>query len=165
MRSAGPGQSPSRSEERVSVSPLDMQAGARACARPIRTAGRAALLVSRIHAAGIDEPRLRRLAREAAATGWVIVTPEHPSHRLPDPPRSTDAIEDAAVWLAARRDLAPDGRDRSDQNQLSGRTVHRGRRTSRPARPRALRPLIQGPRRAPRVLQYFCTGQRPPARR
>ncbi len=78
--------------------------------RPVARPTRAALLVGGVQPAGIDEPRLAHFAREVAASGWAIVTPELPdlvTYRLT--PRSTDMIEDAAVWLSAQRDLTIDG--------------------------------------------------------
>ena len=72
--------------------------------RPDGAATRAALPVSGVHRARIDQPRLVGLARDLAATGIVVVTPEIDDlthSRLTA--RVTDTIEDAAVWIAARR--------------------------------------------------------------
>jgi len=72
---------------------------------------RTTLLVPGIHAAGIDEPRVARLAGDLAASGVAVVT-----MALPDlqaylvTPRSTDVIEDAIAWLAGQPEFAPDGR-------------------------------------------------------
>ena len=92
--------------------------------------GRPILLVPGVHAAGIDEPRLIDFARELAATGPSVVTAE-----LPDlthyqiTPRTTDMIEDAAVWLATQAGAAmPATRpDRDDGDQLRRRPVDRRR--------------------------------------
>ena len=46
--------------------------------RPSASPIRAALLVGGVQPAGIDEPRLAHFAREVAASGWAIVTPELP---------------------------------------------------------------------------------------
>ncbi len=68
--------------------------------RPARTSGRAIMLVPGVHAAGIDEPRLVGFAHDIAATGHPVLTVE-----LPDlahyaiTPRTTDMIEDAALWM------------------------------------------------------------------
>ena len=70
---------------------------------------RAALLTSGLHASGIDEPRLVRLARQIAASHVAIVTPDIPElSRFEIAPAITDAIEDAGDWLASDATLAPD---------------------------------------------------------
>ena len=78
--------------------------------RPEGRIRRAAVLTPGVHAMGIDEPRLRGLAGDLAASGVAILTVA-----LPDLVRyrftgaSVDQIEDAATWLAAQPELAPDG--------------------------------------------------------
>src|SRR5713226_9021650 len=63
---------------------------------PVRSHRRAALLTSGLHASGIDEPRLVRLARQMAASGVAIVTPDIPElSGFQIAPAITDAIEDA----------------------------------------------------------------------
>src|SRR5947208_973744 len=68
-----------------------------------RSIVRTVLLTSGLHPAGIDEPRLVGLARELAASGLGVVTPDIPelSH-FEITPAITDGIEDAAAWLAGR---------------------------------------------------------------
>ena len=79
--------------------------------RPARSTGRPLLLVPGVHASGIDEPRLIGFARDLASMGHTTVTAE-----LSDlahysvTPRSTDMIEDAALWLLQQADLPADGR-------------------------------------------------------
>jgi dienelactone hydrolase len=74
-------------------------------------ARRAFLLVPGIHASGVDEPRLVGFARDLASMGHPVVTAGPPDlARYTISPGTTDAIEDAARWLAGQRDLAPDGR-------------------------------------------------------
>ena len=79
--------------------------------RPDGRIRRAAVLTPGVHAMGIEEPRLRGLAGDLAASGLAVVT-----IALPDLVRyrftaeSVDQIEDAAAWLAAQPDLAPDGK-------------------------------------------------------
>lgn len=130
--------------------------------RPAAMPSRTALLVSGAHPGGIDEPRLMRLAREVAATGWAIVTPEISdlvAYRIT--PRSTDVIEDTGVWLSGRRDLAPDGRI-----GLMGISFSGGLAIVAAGRP-ALRDHIRvvfsfgGHGDLPRVLKYLCTGIEP----
>jgi dienelactone hydrolase len=130
----------------------------RPSASPIRTA----LLVGGVNPAGIDEPRLVHLAREVAATGWAVVTPELPdlvAYRLT--PRSTDMIEDAAIWLAARRDLSVDGHIGLVGVSFSGglSIVAAGRPSLRHRARFVL--SFGGHGNLPRVLQYLCTGVEP----
>ena len=68
--------------------------------RPARQSGRPILLVPGVHASGIDEPRLVGFARDIAATGHPVVTAELTDlthYRITA--RSTDMIEDAAIWM------------------------------------------------------------------
>ncbi|MDE3153622.1 MAG: hypothetical protein KGN76_00880 [Acidobacteriota bacterium] len=130
--------------------------------RPHPPRERAVLLVPGIHPAGIDEPRLVGLARELAATGIPVLTPE-----LPDlthfriTPQATDMIEDAGRWLAAQHDLAPDGRIGMMGISFSGglSVVAAGRA--------ALRDHVAyvfsygGHGDLPRVIRYLCTGLEP----
>src|SRR5436190_10454225 len=78
---------------------------------PSRGSGRTSLLVSGLHSSGIDEPRLVSLATELSASGVRIVTPDIPElSRFQITPAITDAIEQAAGWLAGQPQFAPDGR-------------------------------------------------------
>src|SRR5205823_651541 len=73
-----------------------------------RSPHRTALLTSGLHPSGIDEPRLVRLARQLSASGVTIVTPDIPElSRFEIAPAITDAIEQAAVWLALDSEFAP----------------------------------------------------------
>lgn len=75
---------------------------------PIGTARQTVLLVSGLNPAGIDEPRLTRLARTLAEANVTVVTPEIPElSRFEITPSITDHIEDAAQWLATKSALAP----------------------------------------------------------
>jgi dienelactone hydrolase len=130
--------------------------------RPSTNPIRAALLVGGVQPAGIEEPRLTHFAREVAASGWAIVTPELPdlvSYRLT--PRSTDMIEDAATWLAAQRELTIDG-----QIGLVGISFAGGLSIVAAGRP-SLRDRTRfvlsfgGHGDLPRVLRYLCTGMEP----
>lgn len=74
-------------------------------------ARRSVVLISGVHPAGIEEPRLVHFAHSLAAMGLGVVTPEF--RRMIDfeiTPGVTDAIEDVSSWAAAREPLAPDGR-------------------------------------------------------
>jgi dienelactone hydrolase len=79
--------------------------------RPEGTVRRSVLLIPGVHSMGIAEPRLTALARDLAGSGIAVMT-----MALPDligyqiTARSADVIEDAAAWMAAQPQLAPDGR-------------------------------------------------------
>jgi dienelactone hydrolase len=69
------------------------------------------LLVPGVHASGIDEPRLVGVARDLASVGQPVLTTELADlKRYAITARSTDMIEDAALWLSQQRELAPSGR-------------------------------------------------------
>jgi pimeloyl-ACP methyl ester carboxylesterase len=69
------------------------------------------LLTPGVHADGIDEPRLVKLARDLSAGGLTVLTPELPDLlRYQISPREPDMLEDAALWASSRPELAPDGR-------------------------------------------------------
>lgn len=134
-------------------------------ARTYRPAGefhRTALLIPGIHAMGIDEPRLTSLARELAATGVAVVTiapPDLTQYRIT--PRSTDMIEDAVGAIAARADLAPDGRVGVMGISFAGglAIVAAGRASIRDRV--AFVFSFGGHGDLPRVLQYLSTGIEP----
>jgi dienelactone hydrolase len=72
---------------------------------------RAFLLIPGVHASGVDEPRLVGFARDLASLGHPVVTAGPPDlARYTITPATTDAIEDAATWLANQSELAPDRR-------------------------------------------------------
>lgn len=72
---------------------------------------RTVLLVPGVHMDGIDETRLVGMAEDLAETGYAVVTVAPPDlRRFQITPANTDVIEDAARWIAAQSDLAPDGR-------------------------------------------------------
>ena len=79
--------------------------------RPGGGVRRTALLVPGVHSMGIAEPRLTGLARDLAGSGVAVMTlalPDLIGYQITA--RSADVIEDAVAWIAARPDLAPDGR-------------------------------------------------------
>jgi dienelactone hydrolase len=130
--------------------------------RPLGEANRSALLVSGVHRDGINEPRLVTLARELAATGIIVVTPEIDdlvNYRLTA--RVTDAIEDAAMWMLQRPD--PYG---GHMIGLIGVSFSGGLAIVAAGRP-TLRDHIAfvlsfgGHGNLPRVLNYLCTGLEP----
>ncbi len=128
--------------------------------RPDGAPTRAALLVSGVHRDGIDEPRLMGLARELAATGVVVVTPEIDDlthYRLTA--RVTDTIEDAAIWMAARPDLFGTRRIGLIGVSFSGglSVVAAGRPSVRDRIAYVL--SFGGHGNLPRVLRYLCSGK------
>jgi dienelactone hydrolase len=144
---------------------IPMPAGslrARAYEQPGRTR-RAALLVSGLHPAGIDEPRLVALARQLSASGVAVVTPDIPDlSQFTITPAVTDAIERAASWLAAQPAFAPDGRV-----GMMGISFGGGLSVVAAGRP-GLRDHVAyvfslgGHDDLARVLRYLCTGVEPP---
>jgi dienelactone hydrolase len=126
---------------------------------PVAHARQTVLLVSGLHPAGIDEPRLIALARELAKTNVTVVTPDIPElSRFEITPLLTDRIEDAAVWLATESGWAPTGRIGLMGVSFSGglAVVAAGR----PALRNRLRYVFSfgGHDDLPRVLGYLCRG-------
>jgi predicted alpha/beta-hydrolase family hydrolase len=131
--------------------------------RPERQPRRTVVVLPGVHATGIDEPRMRALARELAATGVAVVTLELPdlmAYRFT--PETVDQVEDAIAWLSADPETTADG-----EVGLMGISFAGGL-----ALVAAGRPAVEG-RVAyvfafggygdlPRVLRYFCTGLEPP---
>jgi dienelactone hydrolase len=118
--------------------------------------------VSGVHPDGIDEVRLVALARDLAATGLNVMTPEIPDlkqYRLTA--RVTDTIEHAAEWLADQHDLTGGRRIGMIGVSFSG-----GLSVVAAGRP-ALRSRVAyvlsfgGHGNLPRVLRFFCTGFEP----
>jgi dienelactone hydrolase len=123
---------------------------------------RALVLVAGVNALGIDEPRLYGLAHELASVGYAVLTPELPDlQRYDITPRTTDMIEDAAVWLSSQPRLARDGRV-----GLVGISFAGGLSIVAAGRP-ALRDraafvfAFGGHANFQRVLRFLCTGREP----
>jgi dienelactone hydrolase len=136
---------------------------------PRGASDRAMLLVPGVHAAGVDEPRLVHFAPDLASVRHNVLTAELPDltqYRLT--PRTTDMIEDAALWLSQQPALAPDGRV-----GMMGISFAGGLSIVAASRP-GLRDRVAfvmsfgGHGDLPRTLRYLCTGiqpdgsQRPP---
>ncbi len=121
---------------------------------------RAALLTSGLHASGIDEPRLVRLARQIAGSHILVVTPDIPElSRFEIAPAITDAIEDAGGWLASDVTLAPD-----HTAALMGISFSGGLSIVAAGRPSLTNRVayvfsLGGHDDLARVLRYLCTGQ------
>ena len=101
----------------VSVTSEDVQVPSRHGAiaarvyRPSQVTTHSLLVVPGIHAGDLDEPRLARFSRRLAESGTIVMTlplPDLRRYRVTS--ASTDAIEDAAAWMAREPRLAPAGR-------------------------------------------------------
>ena len=120
---------------------------------------RAAVLTPGIHAMGIDEPRLKGLAGDLAASGVAVLTialPDLTRYRFS--PDAVDEIEDAGLWLSKQPALAPDGKV-----GLMGISFAGGLSVVAAGRP-ALRDHVAyvfsfgGHGDLQRVLRYLCSG-------
>ena len=126
---------------------------------PIGTARQTVLLISGLHQAGIDEPRLTALARRLAEANVTVVTPEIPAlSRFEITPAVTDHMEDAALWLATQSGLVP-----TERIGLMGISFSGGLAIVAAGRPALRDHLLYvfsfgGHDDLRRVLDYFCTG-------
>ena len=131
--------------------------------RPAGSTRRTILLVPGIHSMGIEEPRLKGLAADLAATGYPVMTlalPDLMQYRIT--PAATDVLEDAVAWMAAQPELAPDGRV-----GMAGVSFAGGLSTSAAGRPRirdkvAFVLSFGGHGDLPRVMHYLATGEETP---
>ena len=126
---------------------------------PAQAPRQTVLLVSGLHPAGIDEPRLVSLARTLAEANVTVVTPEIPElSRFEITPLLTDRIEQASAWLASESDLAPTGRIGLMGISFSGglAVVAAGRTSLRNHLLYVF--SFGGHDDLRRVLEYFCTG-------
>jgi dienelactone hydrolase len=130
--------------------------------QPRRATGRPLLLLPGVHASGVDEPRLIGFARDLASMGHPTATAElsdltHYSITV----RSTDMIEDAALWLLKQPDLPADG-----QIGIMGISFAGGLSIVAAGRP-TLRDRVAfvlsfgGHGDLPRTLHYLATGIQP----
>jgi dienelactone hydrolase len=126
---------------------------------PLQRPRQTVLVVSGLHPAGIDEPRLVALARTFAEADVTVVTPEIPElSRFEITGALTDRIEQTARWLATDSGLAPEGRI-----GLMGISFSGGLAIVAAGRP-ALRNHLTyvfsfgGHDDLRRVLEYFCSG-------
>ena len=129
---------------------------------PDSNIGRTVLLVPGIHSLGIDEPRLTALAADLAASGVTVMAmalPDLQRYRITS--RSSDVIEDAVAWMAARQDLAPDGRIGMVGISFAGglSIVAAGRPSIRDKVAYVL--SFGGHGDLPRVMRYLATGVAP----
>ncbi len=130
--------------------------------QPVGSARRTFLLVPGVHASGVEEPRLIGFARDIASMGHPVITvgpPELAKYTIT--PQTTDALEDAALWVSRQPDLAPDGRI-----GMMGISFAGGLSIVAAGRP-ALRDHVTlvlsfgGHGNLSRTLRYLCTGVQP----
>ena len=123
---------------------------------------RAMVLVPGVHAAGVDEPRLVQFARDLASVRHTVLTAELvdlTQYRIT--PRTTDMIEDAALWLSGQRELARDGRvGMMGISFAGGLSIVAASRESLRDRV-AFVMSFGGHGDLPRTLRYLCTGIQP----
>jgi dienelactone hydrolase len=129
---------------------------------PDDTVRRAVVLTPGVHSMGIEEPRLRGLAGDLAASGVAVLTialPDLVHYRFT--PEAVDEIEDAGLWLAAQPALAPDGRVGLMGISFAGglSVVAAGRPTVRDRIAYVF--SFGGHGDLPRVLRYLCSGLEP----
>jgi pimeloyl-ACP methyl ester carboxylesterase len=78
---------------------------------PAEPAGGTLAIFPGVHGGGVEEPRMNSLARQFAANGLrVLIAPLPELRRYTIRPRSTDDVEDVALWLSSQKDLAPTGK-------------------------------------------------------
>ncbi len=134
--------------------------------RPRGSFGRTVLMVSGVHAAGIEEPRLVGFARDMAAMGTAVMTLELPDLvRYTISPRVPDMIEDAVRALAEARELAPDGKV-----SLLGISFGGGLSIAAAGRAGIADRIAEvasfgGHGDLPRAMRYLCTGILPDGRK
>ena len=124
----------------------------------------ALLLTPGVNALGIDEPRLVTFARHLARSGFVVLSPELPDlSKYLVTARSTDMLEDAALWFSNRTDLT-----RGHKIGIAGISFAGGLSMVAAGRP-SLRGRMGfvfsfgGHANFQRVVRYLCTGVEPPA--
>ncbi|RPJ80237.1 MAG: hypothetical protein EHM13_12340, partial [Acidobacteria bacterium] len=125
---------------------------------PTNGFSRAVLLTPGVNALGIAEPRLVSFARNIAASGLLVMTPELPDlSRYLVTARSTDMIEDAALWFANNESLT-----KGEPIGIAGISFAGGLSMVAAGRP-SLRGRIAfafsfgGHANFQRVLHYLCT--------
>lgn len=130
--------------------------------RPDGRSRRSTLLVPGIHSMGVDEPRLKALARDLAGSGVTVMTmalPDLMQYQIT--PQSTDVIEDVVRWMLSQPDVAPDGLVGMTGISFAGglSVVAAGRPSIRDKV--AFVMSFGGHGDLPRTLRYLVTGEAP----
>lgn len=124
---------------------------------------RGVLMVPGIHGSGIDEARFVGFAHDIASTGHPVLTVELPDlKQYTITTRTTDQIEDAAIWTLGREEFrGADGRIGMLGISFGGglTIVAAGRRSI--ADRIAFAMAFGGYGNLPRVLRFLCTGIQP----
>jgi pimeloyl-ACP methyl ester carboxylesterase len=120
------------------------------------------LLTGGVHAKGIDEPRLTKLAHDLAVGGTPVVTAEIDDllhYRIT--PKLTDALEDAIVQVGSDRALAPDGTIGVFGISFAGglSIVAAGRPAAAPHVAYVI--SFGGHSNLPDVAKFLCSGEQP----
>lgn len=129
---------------------------------PAAPSGATIAIIPGVHGGGVDEPRMNALSRQFAANGLrVLIAPLPELRAYTIRPRSTDDVEDVALWLSAQRDLAPSGRI-----GLVGVSFAGGLALVAAGRPSLANKLVLVAAMGthgdlPRAMRYLCTGVLP----
>jgi dienelactone hydrolase len=108
----------------------------------------------------MEEPRLIKLARDLAAIGHPVMTTELPDlMQYEVTARSTDMIEDAALWLSTQPQLAPSGRVGIIGISFAGGLSVVAASRAPLARRIEFVLSFGGHGDLPRTLRYLCTGE------
>jgi dienelactone hydrolase len=131
--------------------------------RPATANSPAVAIFPGVHAGGVDEPRLAKLSRRIAAAGATVLStplPDLRAYRVTT--RATDMIEDVALWLAGRSDLAPSGRVGIVGVSFAGGLALVA--SGRPSLKDRLTAVFTLGAHAdlPRVIQYLCSAEGAP---
>ena len=128
--------------------------------RPVGSSRRVILLVPGIHSMGIEEPRLKALADDLAATGHTVMTlalPDLMEYHIT--PNATDVLEDAVTWLSRQPGITSDGKVGMAGVSFAGglSTAAAGRAGIRDKVAFVL--SFGGHGDLPRVMHYLATGE------
>jgi len=120
------------------------------------------IVVPGVHAGGVDEPRLVHLTTRLAGAGITVLSlplPDLREFRIVG--RSTDQIEDAALWVTADAALAPNGTVGLVGVSFGGGLVMVA--AGRPSIADRIDRVVSfgGYGDLPRVIEYLCTGRLP----
>ena len=127
--------------------------------QPAGTPDRTVIVFPGVHAGGVDEPRLVAFSRRLASTGVTVLSvplPELRRYRIT--PASTDAIEDAVLWLSSDKALSPTGVIGVAAVSFAGGLALVA--AGRPSLAGRISSVVSlgGHADLPRTMRYLCTG-------